>query len=1341
MHGTGQVSGDVINGDPLGRSATTDEGKAAKDAARTREARDVAYSAGQLLTNVRAVTAEEFYWQESHYDNDSRHGRELLFLIANHEWVRASSEIIEISRSDAIDTTIKIDIDLGQITHEAFRKRIGIFWLPITVLPTQPTESAQNESGRHRLEPDPVATVTDAAGNLLPLMPAADIRHYISAAMAEIIVNMAVARWPDSDGKRPTATRDQRLLLSAAIYRSLRRGSGAGNPGVPDTVTKEPETSASESRINNARQELVRLLGRYNGLLDQVAKKFSQEQADINAAQDTRQFAPELARRAVVVLKALADSVLVVVPIDCASAPTVLTVKVPTRSLKSPSISKLMHPSTWMLRPLGRLEIDVLLATADAHRQAEIHLPDGVSFDKPHPAEAGGTSLPRMDIGVRRPQPMRDLTVLMEQILNRPKPFPMQRCLADLAGSKMTSIRETLRQYDVAPAPGVSFFSPRARRTATSQARSTLARLHGALDQLYASGDVAATDLKDEWETFQRETFSLCRRASMEGPSPRTVIARAEMIEDVYQQATPKTARIYANVVVDDSEYFSIARFSGRMSLLLMTVVLAFLAISQVTKIGEILSPEVLAIVLTLFSAIQAGQMESPDRSTIRGLLSAAGNWLIAASILPAVILAVALAFSKGGWAPTIWAVICVCLQLLFQLAMWRGPLTPSGSPRAKQRRRFSTEKPNYDPFQALRSDYWRSTTADALTIGRTAYAYVVWQKKQEGKATPQLKPLLNWKSRIPVPEEPADVLALLRAGTFGQAMTFVVFRQEPESWIKNSTIRQVPESSIVKNATITRPDFDPDRLAPMESITSVVDIFVGILRSEFWTIANHPVVSVLNAAARRLMVLDAQLPVPAPVGGYGCRQWARVRVGLRNTGDLERLAPFLDEVYKRADSTSSSGQPYVVAVKAARTAPPQIITESEKFRTTESKPVWTSDLDITYAAANLDESPDDHTWRVLTFCSDARSNIESDIVHKVAEVTGQQLQLVGLTYALLHGMAIMTLIVHEPENYFEPDGELGTKLSQDGRKLQVLVNEKLSRNELAPPTEYPLLRVHFRWRDRPGAILNVLDSLNKALIDEFSIMNEDQWSVSYARTQAPAGGAAVARLTLRIHIPRGDLGSWSKDRDDIERKVRMRAAIGAITGHSTNSVGDESDMPEDPVISVNVIRTPPNSDIPLPRTLMEFSMGSLDDKMRRLLPEIEKRIEEKERAEKKLREDRQELADAVSKFLSIMKVHNNPGSSKDPRIGFWKRHWLVQDKEVLHKGWDDGPRWDTWHRYNYLLTDGSLCVLEGTDDGAYRGKRAGMMRAVKRKGEYGSDDAPPERLLELLAENHLVWR
>ena len=89
----------------------------------------------ELLAEVQAVTPAEFTWQEAHHEHDSRQGRELLFLMANYEWVRATSEIVDIKRSYTIETTIKIDVDLSQVTHEAFRQRTGPIWLPVAVLP------------------------------------------------------------------------------------------------------------------------------------------------------------------------------------------------------------------------------------------------------------------------------------------------------------------------------------------------------------------------------------------------------------------------------------------------------------------------------------------------------------------------------------------------------------------------------------------------------------------------------------------------------------------------------------------------------------------------------------------------------------------------------------------------------------------------------------------------------------------------------------------------------------------------------------------------------------------------------------------------------------------------------------------------------------------------------------------------------------------------------------------------------------------------------------------------------------------------------------------------------
>ncbi len=368
---------------------------------------------------------------------------------------------------------------------------------------------------------------------------------------------MAVSHWPGADDTRPTASRDQCLLLSAAIYRLLRRGSAARRLLTQDAAARESENGASARRIENSRQQLLTVLKRYNKLLRDVADQASQGEAG-SRSPETPQFAPELARRAIMALKALAESVVIVVPINRVTAPTVLTVKVPTRTLNSPREWKLLKPSTWMLRPLGRLEIDALSPTADADREVQIHLPDGMAFEASNSKSTKEVECPRMNILVTRPQPLEDLTALISQVLDQSQselPSSLLECLA---------------------------------RDATSAARNTLRELRAWLDKLCNCRDEqtedkqikledARTELENANENFQRETASLFRRTSVDRPGPRTLLAQVDMIEEVYQRATPSRARIRANVAVTDGEYFSIARFSGRMSLLLMTVVLAFL--------------------------------------------------------------------------------------------------------------------------------------------------------------------------------------------------------------------------------------------------------------------------------------------------------------------------------------------------------------------------------------------------------------------------------------------------------------------------------------------------------------------------------------------------------------------------------------------------------------------------------------------------------------------------------------------------------------------------------------------------------------------------------------------
>jgi hypothetical protein len=1181
------------------------------------------------------VNAQEFYWQEAHYDHDSRQGRELLFLIANQEWCRATSEIVNLSRSDAVETTIKVDINLDQITHEAFRNRTGRLWLPVTVLPPQTGPASATSPGHRHLEPDPFATVTDATGDLLPMLPAADLRHYLSAAMAEIIVNMAVAHWPSPAKEVPPATRDERLLLSAAIYRLLRRSSSGDNdprePGpasdraakngqreVPaGLATARPVANEPTTRIDRAKQHLTLILGAYTRLLAARADPAGSGKR----ARESSQFAPELARRAVKVLQGLAESIVVVVPINYDAAPTVLTVQVPTRNLLTSRTWNWLRPWTWLIRPLGRLELDLLLPTADADRQVLVHLPDGVSFDEPGPAAGPAqTSLPRLEIAVRTPQPLEDLSASMEQVFaSREHKWPstLIQSLADLARVKAALALDTLRHYETGREKDAAPPSADDHKTGV-RAEDTLTLLTSQMDHSGTIDGAALTNLEGIWNRcgFIRNPRRnpLFRRTSAERLSPRTMVARVDMIEDPSQRANPEHARVHVDVTVDDLDYFSVARASSGMSLILMLVVLCFLIGWHLANPAESPVPEVLAIVLTLFAAIQAGRIERPDRSTLYGLLSAIGNWLIAASIFPSVILAVALAFSPRGWAAALWAGACIGLQLLLLGFMWRGPLTPGGTSEVGQQRRvFNTLPLDYGHFEALRSDYWRSTTADALMLGRMAYGYVIWQRAaadiRSEAESPPLTPLLTWRDAVS-PDESTSVLALLHAGTLRQAITFVVFRGKPsDEWSAGAEVRE-------------ELNLDPSRLAPMESVTDTVDIFVGVYRDQILEMSAHPLVATLKAAAHRLIVMEVQLPVPAPVEGYYDRQWARVRVALRDRQDIRRLKSFLNAIYDNATAASAAGT-YVVAVQTVPGSYPRVITrpakapasaadnavladgEAPAVAADEAAPadgrdpaqaedgalVWSSDLDVVNTAACAHEDAAECRWRMLTLCVDARSNIESDIVQRLAKVR-PNLQLAGLTYALLHGTALLILLAHEPLQRDRADGtrggllpgsphqETAVSLEEELRrdpalaKLRVVVDKELTRDQLAPVNKYPLLRIRYRWQDRPGAFLNVLNSINRTLCDESPLINPEDWSVSYARIQVVTGRVALGRVTLRVHTATQEVAGWAdRKMEEIQRKVGTLAALEAAAGLASASHLDDLNRPEDPIISIDLIR------------------------------------------------------------------------------------------------------------------------------------------------------------------------
>jgi hypothetical protein len=1133
--------------------------------ARADKLRDIAEN---LSSIVMAINPEEFYWHDNHYESDSSRGRELLFLIAHHEWVRATSEIIHITRSDVIETDIKIDIDLGQITHEAFHERTGEIWLPVAVLP--PLKNAER-----RLEPDPFATVSDAAGNLLPLSPAEDLSHQISAALAEIIVNMAASHSPDLSpsqnqvGPSRAPTRDQRVLLSAAIYRMMRDGETEG-------VDEEQASSVLETpRIKEAREGLLSLFSPYIGGLQKLARNEMPKD----------QFVPELAQRAIIVLEALIKSTVVVVPLSYDVKTTVLTVRVPARALER---------RAWAIRPSAHLDIDVLLPTADADRQVQIHLPDGMSFEERQNAK-GSKRLPRLslDVAVRTPQPLLELWASICQIPSKRWSLKVEgppqarigliQTLVDLAKQKAAAAINTLQSYEI-----------RGMAVPYSKLNELVAKLQSSA----ADDDTALHEIQQAGKEIHLDKLPLFMRTQVDGLSPRRAVARMKVIEEVAQRATPKCALVKADIKVDDRDYLSAARTSTLMSLILMIGVFLFLASWHFIRPTKYPAPEVLAIVLTLFVTIQASRIERPDSSMLRGQLAAIGSWLTAVSMLPAITLAIALAFQPGGLVDAIWAGACCFVQALLLLLMWRGPISPIVSADTKVRKhngkmwQYKTLPLEYRHFEPLRSDYWRNTTAEALTIGRMAYGYVVWQevRNRPGKRTfpPQLSPVLRRREGSAATQNPNSVLALLHSSTLRQAITFVVFREKPErGWLAQESVREkIPL------------DLDPDRLAPMDNVSSTVDIFVGVPQNRLPTVAQHPAISVMEAAEKKLIILEAQLPVPAPTDRFENTRWARIRVALRDTKDIGRLTGFL----KTIATSRPQYPPHIIAVQAVPTESLRIIAGSRAEETLRKESenataargqrgnLHVGDVDI-FRDSTESEPSDAHTWRMVAICADARSNIEADMIRRRLPFERSDFELVHLNYALLHGTAVLIMLVRAREaagvGRIPPDGDPLHKgpgagaIDLETRKdrptwgqARILVNAELSREQLGSMAEQPLLRIRFRWQDRPGVLLHVLDSVIDALREGWPSSAREEYSVSFARAQVASGSTALGYLTVRVppHVStQGETELDAVETPQMARKISALSVLNGIIDQDYEHGGRKLSQAEQPVIRIDI--------------------------------------------------------------------------------------------------------------------------------------------------------------------------
>lgn len=1125
-------------------------------------------TATRLLKIIPRVTLDEFYWQDSHYTTDSRVGRELLYLIANDEWIRTTTEILDVSRSDAVDTTIRFDVDLDRITHEAFQQGTGQIWLPLLTLMA---------SGATRA--NAALTVTDAEGTELAPVPQSDIRHQIASALAEIFVNFAAARQPNPAASRPAASRDQRLLFSAALFRVLSGETG-----------DEPAAGAAAAgtaRLTDARDGLTSLLRAY--IRDLAA--------------DPSQFSEHAATRAIRIIEALTGSVVVVVGVDRRQSPAVLHVAAPTRRLEESS--PLPRPIRWIasLRARAHVRIDLLLPSADTDRQVQVNLPDGVALEtRRHSAVASEEVWARDGLWIRSgpPEAATQLSVLVEQLRVEPQ-NAVRRGLADMAIAKTDVLAETLRQHQVVPAhvreiTGDALLEvTRAQlREATAKTREHLAVLRIVLDSI-AKGADETERLGRLWDNGMRVDCPLLRAASTQSPGPRKLNGRAEHTESVSQRITPGYARINVPVHVPDPNSGSVTRFAGLMSAILMLIVLCFLAVRLNSRGTPAPSADALASALTLFAVIPFSRIEIPDRSTLRGSLSFAGTSLVVASLMPPVLLAILIAFDSVGRAPVIASAILLAGQAFFVGVLWRGPIAPTSGATSRPPRILSTPAGHgYQRAGVLRTGWWRSTTANALVTGREAHAYVVWEhqgsprshapvpqpslhrllgnaartraqvqiaalsarikteRNGQGKASEKTEDVTGGAalSESPLAQWPPNLLALLRSGTAREALTFLVFRDQPENW--------PPEDGVEIN-------IDPDMLAPVNQAMEQLDIWIGTARDlEFGEIKGHPVVTALGCVHDyRLLLEDTRIPAPPPAADSGT-VWARIRVSIPDE-EIVGLGPFLSELRTRLTQDPSVLRLLVRTTPQGSTHEIPVSSVGVREVSHNDELVLADSLDV----VSMSNRSGRH-WRVLAICAEARTGIEHAILESMAKAA-PKLRLAALSHAVLHGTAVLLILGHQIDR--DDASPLAAELADhlSGARVQVAVDEWQTSAQLGKSAAEPLLRVRARSQDRPGMLLDVLNALRPTLRAVLPEQRDPYGAVLDAQLTVAAGRATTARLIIRLQVAEDIVEGWDNTQyGEIERDARS-GALAEASGR--NSDGSEYGAPENTVITVTLVR------------------------------------------------------------------------------------------------------------------------------------------------------------------------
>jgi hypothetical protein len=1166
----------------------------------------------ELAREVLDVTLEEFRLTESRFETDSRLGRELLYLLSNTEWVRRTTEVLDISRVAAVETRVVVDVDVSYIAHEALRAVEGPIWLPLIALP-RPVGPGTAGAGADT----PVTVdVADSGGARVSEVPPAEVGRQLAAALSEALVTRLHRRTGARDGEGAPATRDAQVLLAAVLARVLTRPPA--DPAGP--VTRRQPTGGAP-RGNRLRLAQSRLLERLEAEVEAAVQEDARRrQPDADLTDVDSEARSTLTSREAEIVQAIRGSTLVVVPVDPTGPPTSFTVGMPARALVRTPPGR--HAS------VARVRVALLAPSTHADRVVEVVVPDGVRC-----LDTGDRTAPRPAVAarieVRAPQQFEQLRLLLDRMLRpqRPPHGWVRKQLAELAVVKLHAAIHCLRHHyvlDGDPARTDELM------LALQALREPLdAEAHGVVVDLAAPWSRAAPLLPDR----------LLRRLDRSTTSPGSVRFRATAIEEFTLRSEPTEAYVELVAVPGESPTLGTARAVNAINVLVLAGIAALLALARATNGSR---AEVLATLLTIFPTIQASRLRQPDATRLAGLLTMRHFKVGLLTAVPGLMLAGVLAFApEGGWLLTA-AVLAVALQLGCHL--WIRQLGESPAGRALRRRRprvalETVRTADHAAFDVLRSAWCRSLTGDLLLLGRTAHPYVVVDRDEPGSLTDLLTAAQGEVPDRPAPpsgfrrvlrdfrlgepgaadpagadpagREPVNLLGILRGTAIGRSATFLVFRDPPKpDWLAAAARMRDPDGQPARE--IRPVALDRGRQAPLEPPDWVLDVMIG-LPGDGGAVPfpRHPLVRVAEAARRaNFTLLNVQLPAPPPPQDRAERQWLRLRVGVpyRRGDSLRKLVRFLAALDALGGEDGVLVHlrevPQMETLDATQTAPEDSFDELPGARVPSVGTTRTGRL-VTDADVRVPARPAD-PWQLVAVCAPPRSGLLAEVLAALHEHAGVR-SLASAVSGVLNGTAVVFLLCRpEPGAGGRDPAALGRRLERAMLPHRTVVRLLDGvRPTVLGGAPRPLLRVQIRTPDRPGVLQDLLRELGRQMHREAQAaggarvqVGPDpaapdgpplaEWpapdgtgaappvDVLYALTPVVDGQAFSGRLLLRLpHHERGDDRWVDVDWQDLGRVVAQAVTRPVPGGQTVADAERTSRQSDDTVVTLDLVRRP----------------------------------------------------------------------------------------------------------------------------------------------------------------------